>query len=107
MKPIDPKSEKKILKDVVRQMADFAATERKQARLQRVILASGAIALTIAFFLAINEIVHPFIVAVIAAMAGTLIGFSLLFEMVLKQWPVTRQHVDMESVRRRLDELGA
>ena len=66
----------------------------------------GAIGQTFAFFLAINQLVLPFFVAVIAAISGTLIGFSLLFEVTVKQWPITRQHINMKSVHRRLEELG-
>jgi len=107
MKPIDPKVEQKILRDIVAQMKDVAATERKQSRTRKTMLILGAVGQTFAFFLAINQLVLPFFIAVIAAISGTLIGFSLLLENTLKLWPVTRRHIDMKSVRKRLEELGA
>jgi hypothetical protein len=105
MKNIDPAYEKKILLDVVEQMQDPEKTQRKQAKAKQIILALGSTGLIIAFFLAINGISHPVIISAIAALAGAFIGFALLLGFVLRQWPITSMHIDMESVNQRLDEL--
>jgi hypothetical protein len=39
-------------------------------------------------------------------MSGFSMGFGLLLEFLQKQWPITRQHINMESVKKRLGELG-
>ena len=101
----DPAFEKKILLVVVEQMKDPEATNRKQAILRRTLFGLGAAGLVVTFILAMDELVHPFAVAVLAAMAGSAIGFGLFLDFAQKQWPVTRKHVDMNSVRKRLDEL--
>lgn len=105
MKKPDPEFEKKILRDVVEQMRDTDATERKQSTLRRVIFGLGYAGLLIAFFVAINSLVPAFTSAFIAAVSGSAIGFALFLRFASKQWPITRQHIDMDSVRRRLDEL--
>ena len=102
---MNPAFEKKILLDVVDQMRDPEATERKQATLRRTIFFVGGAGLLAAFFLAINELAHPVVIAFLAAMGGSAIGFGLFLDFAQKQWPVTRKHIDMTSVRKRLDEL--
>ena len=105
MNDTDLAYEKKILSDVVAQMKDVDATIRKQATLRRTILGLGATGLTVAFFLAINELTHPFGIAVLAFMSGFSMGFGLLLDFLQKQWPITREHINMESVQKRLNEL--
>lgn len=106
MNNIDPEYEKKILLDVVTQMEDVELTSRKQATLRRTILGLGTTGLTVAFILAINEAAHPFGISILAFMSGFSMGFGLLLEFLQKQWPITRQHINMESVKKRLGELG-
>lgn len=101
----DPAYEKKVLLDVVRQMKDVERTARQQATMKRVILGLGAAGLTAAFVLALGELVHPFAVPFVAGMGGMAAGFGLYLAFAHKQWPITRRHIDMESVRRRLQEL--
>lgn len=105
MKDPDPAFEKKILLDVVEQMKDVEETARKQAWLRRAMFGLGTTGVIIAFFAAINELLHPVAVAFLAGMAGSAIGFGLFLDFAQKQWPVTRKHIDMNSVRKRLDEL--
>lgn len=97
--------EKKVLLDVVDQMKDVEATARKQATLKGAILSLGSAGLVVAFFLVINRILHPIAVIFIAGFAGCAIGFGLYLEFAGKQWPVTRKFIDMDRVRKRLDEL--
>ena len=105
MNNIDPEYEKKILLDVVNQMEDVNLTSRKQASLSRTILVLGTTGLTLSLILAINEAAHPFGITILAFMSGGFMGFGLLHEFIQKQWPITRQHIDMESVKKRLGEL--
>lgn len=105
MQTPDPEFEKKVLRDVVRQMKNPEDTLRRQGRLKRVILGFGTAILVVAFFLAINGLAHIIAVTGIAAFGGCVAGFGLLLESVQKQWPVTARHIDMESVQKRLDEL--
>jgi hypothetical protein len=105
MNNIEPEYEKKILLDVVTQMEDVNQTSRKQATLSKLILGLGTAGLTVAFILAINEATHPLGITVLGFMSGFAVGFGLLLEFMQKQWPITRQHINMESVRKRLGEL--
>ena len=106
MKEPDPQLEKKILLTVVEQMSDLESTARKQDTLRKGLLGGGSTVLLVAFILAIGGVVHAFTSAFLAAMAGCAIGFGAFLEFAHKQWPVTRKHLDMESVRRRLNELN-
>lgn len=101
----DPEFEKKVLLDVVEQMEDPDETLHKQTRLKRAIYGVGVSGLVIAFFLAINGLAHIVLITFIAGMAGCAVGFGLFLDIVQKQWPVTMQHIDMDSVQARLDEL--
>ena len=105
MKKPDYKYEEKILLDVIEQMEAPEETEKKQSRFKQSILALGVTGLMIAFFLALNEIIHPVMITVVAVISGALIGFGLMLEFLLKQWPVTRQHINMESIQQRLDHI--
>jgi len=105
MKEPDPHYEKRILRDVVEQMRDPEQTGRRQETLRRVIVGAGSAGLIAAFVLALNQVTHPFVSALLAAAAGAAAGFGLFLDFAHKQWPVTRRHIDMESVRRRLEEL--
>ena len=106
MREPDPDFERKVLRDVVEQMEDPADTYRKQVLLRRALIALGVSGLVAGFFVAINELAHPFVAAVVTAIAGTALGFGLFLELAHRQWPITRKHIDMSSVRKRLDELG-
>jgi hypothetical protein len=105
MKEPDPQYEKKILLDVVAQMRDPAMTLRKQVFIKRVILGTGYLGLITVFFFALHGITHPFTSALLAAAAGCAIGFGSFLEFSQNQWPITRKHIDMDSVQHRLDEL--
>ena len=101
----DPAFEKKILLDVVEQMGDIEATNRKQSVLKKTILGLGVAGLALAFFMALHGILHAFSIAILAGMSGCALGFWLFLDFAQKQWPVTRKHIDMDSVRKRLEEL--
>ncbi len=105
MKDSDLPFEKKLLLDVVEQMSDPEKTMGKQRVMCRTLYAIGYIGLLLAFILALNEVVHPFTSAFLAAIAGCTLGFAVFLQSARKQWPVTRKHIDMESVRKRLNEL--
>jgi len=100
------KYEKKLLLDVVEQMENSEVTARKQQVLGRVIFALAYLGLLIAFGMTLNELSHPFTTAFLAACSGCALGFALFHQFAQKQWPVTRKHIDMQSVQKRLDELG-
>lgn len=101
----DPALERKILQDLVDQMEDPQATLRKQGVLRRALLSASAVGATAVFLLALNDLTHPLVTALAAALLGTLAGFAVFLEFARKQWPVTTRYIDMESVRRRLAEL--
>ena len=105
MNDLDPGYEKKVLLDVVEQMNDPELTGRKQVVLKRLILGAGWAGLCVAFFLGMNNLAHSIIVTFVAGMNGAAIGFGLYFQFTQKQWPITRKHIDMDSVRNRLNEL--
>jgi hypothetical protein len=97
--------EQKVLLDVVQQMNDPEATMRKEAGRRKAILGVGTAGVVVAFFLALNGLVHSFVVALVAATAGCVLGFAIFLEFAQRQWPVTRKFIDMDGVRRRLEEL--
>lgn len=97
-----PAFEKKVLRDVIEQYTDVEETNRKQTRLRKVIFGIASSGLIVAFYLAINEITHPVAVAFIAGMAGSALGFGLFLDYAQNQWPVMRDHVDLNSVKKRL-----
>ena len=101
----DHRFEKKVLLDVIEQMKDPEATWRKQLQIKRVILGTGYVGLITVLFFALHGITHPFTSALLAAAAGCAIGLGSFMEFSINQWPVTRKHIDMDSVRRRIDEL--
>jgi flagellar motor component MotA len=105
MKDPDRAFEKKVLLDIVEQMKDTADTERTQATLRKAIYSIGAAGLVMGFFLAIKGLAHAISVAFVAGFSGCAIEFGLFLDFAQKRWPITRKHVDMNSVRKRLDEL--
>jgi len=106
MSELDPRYERKVLLEVVKQMKDPEETARKQNSMRRVILTLGSIGLLAAFMMALNEATHPFVSAFMAAAAGCAIGLATFLQFVQKQWPITRKYIDMDGVRQRLNELG-
>lgn len=105
MKDPDPQYEKKVLLHVVEQMDDPEETMRKQNLVRRTIFALGYAGLLAAFIMALNEVVHPFASAFLAGAAGCAIGLGIFLQFARNQWPITRKHINMDSVRERLDEL--
>lgn len=105
MKKTDPAFERKVLQDVIEQLKEPDQTMRKQIRLKRVIYGVGSIGLMIAFILAINDLTHAIIITFIAGMAGSAVGFATFLDFAQKQWPVTLKHIDLDSVKARLDQL--
>lgn len=101
----DSEFEKRVLSDVLEQMQDPESTLAKQHRMRRTIYGLGAGGLTVAFILSINEMAQPFFATFLAALAGSAIGFALFLDFSQKQWPITKNHIDLDSVRRRLEEL--
>jgi len=101
----DPQYEKKLLRDVVEQMKNPDEAAKKQRRLQRTIALLGNLGLLAAFVLALTGSLHAFASALLAGAAGCAIGFAIFLRLAHRQWPVTRKHIDMASVRTRLEEL--
>ena len=105
MKDPDLQYEEKTLLDVVEQMQDPDDTARKQNWVRRVFFVVGYLGLLAAFIMALNELMHPFTSAFLAGVAGCAIGFAIFLQFSHRQWPITRKHINMESVRKRIDEL--
>ena len=100
-----PEYEKKILRDVLEQVKNPDDTMGPQIKIRKVIFGMSYTALIISFFLAQNELSHPFTSAFLAAIAGLGIGIGVLLKFIHKQWPITKRHIDLESVEKRLNEL--
>jgi len=105
MTELDPVFEKRILRDVVEQMQDVDKTLRMQTRMRWIVLITGMAGMVLAFFLTLNKLIHPFPIVCLAGLSGVAIGFGVFLDFAHKQWPVTRRHIDMDSVRQRLQEL--
>ena len=104
-KPATPPENAGKIDIVVEQMENPDETLRKQRVLRRVIYGLGSTGLLVVFLFAMNGKLHPFTAALAAGMAGAFIGFALMLDFLRKQWPVTRQHVNLDSVKRRLQDL--
>lgn len=105
MKDSEIEFEIKILNNVVEQMSDPEETERKQKLMRRVIYGLGYLGLLVAFILSMNDVTHPFTAAFLAGVSGSVIGFALFLQFAQKQWPITRKYINMESIKKRLEEL--
>ena len=105
MTAIDPAFERKILRDVIEQTSNPEETERKQRNLRRMVYGVGYAGLLVAFFLGLNGVGSPFSAVLIAAFSGIAIGFVLFLQFAQRQWPVTRQYIDLDRIRKRLEEL--
>ena len=97
--------EKKVLRDVLEQVKKPDDTMRSQVKIRKVIFGVSYTALIISFFLSLNELSHSFTSAFLAAVAGVGIGFGILLKFIHKQWPITKRHIDLESVENHLNEL--
>jgi len=105
MEKSNPEYEKKVLRDVLEQVKNPDDTMQPQIKIRKVIFGLSYTGLIISFFLALNELSHPFISAFIAAVAGLGIGIGILLKFIHNQWPITKRHIDLESVEKRLNEL--
>jgi len=106
MKRPDPEFEKRVLSDVIKQMADPEITDRDQRGMRKVVLGIGSTLLFVAILLAINDLAHVFFICILSTAGGAAIGMGAFVEWSHRQWPVTRDYIDMERVRKRLEELG-
>lgn len=106
MKRPDPGFEKKVLRDVVRQLEDADNTAIKQRRVRRAVVGAGSLTVLAALLLAIDARLDSLIIAGIAALGGVGIGFGVFMDFTIEQWPVTRKYIDLDRVRERLKELG-
>ena len=101
----NPQYEKKVLLDVIEQMREPEETARKQNLIRRTIFAFGYLGLLAAFIMALNELTHPFTSAILAGAAGCAIGLAIFLQFAQKQGPITRKHINIQSVQKRLDEI--
>ncbi len=97
--------EKKVLHDVFDQLNDPVETERKQGTLIKSLLGGGGAGIFIAFLLAFVTRVHPVFITFIAGMSGVALGFGYYLVYTQKQWPYTKQYIDLEKIQKRLDEI--
>lgn len=105
MKSPAEEDERRLLRDVVEQLRDPEETLRKQARIRRLIFGLGDCGLLFAFIFAINDVLHPFAIAFLAAVSGFAIGWGLFLNFARKQWLITRKHINLESIKVRLKEI--
>lgn len=105
MKTLDPKLEKKVLQDMVEQLKNPEQTMQKQKKMKKIIYATGYTGVLIAFLLGLNDVTHDFIPTFIAAVFGCAVGYALLLTSLQEQWPITVDHIDLDSVKARLEEL--
>lgn len=106
MSEIDPAFEQRILRDLVEQMRDVDKTMRSRTRMRRALIGTGLASMLVALFLTLFDRVHPFPLVCLAGLSGCAIGFGIFLDFAHKQWPITRRHIDMDSVHRRLEELA-
>ena len=105
MKTATREYEKKILSDVLRQSRNAEKTLRQQNVIRRLLFILGYSGLLFAFVFALNEVWHPFTTAFLAAVSGCAIGLALFLNFAYRQWQITRNHVDLASIEKRLAEL--
>lgn len=64
-----------------------------------------AIAFTVMFHLADNGSMPNDALVIVAGVIGAFVGWILFYRTALTQWPVVRQHIDRDTVEKRLREL--
>jgi len=65
--------------------------------------AAGFAVMFVSFYLAFNPSfgIPCWILAVVSSFGGALTGLSIWFEQSLAQWPVLKQYLDLERLRRQ------
>jgi len=106
MKTSASEYEIKILRNALDQMRDPENTLRQQTLVRRLIFGLGYFGLITAFIAASNGIWHSFTTAFLASVSGCGLGFAIYLNFAHRQWLITRRHFDLESVKKRLAELG-
>jgi len=102
---LDPEYERKVLRDVQKQLENPEETARQQAKLRKLIHGIGSAGIFIAFLMAFGGYGHPILMVFIGAFSGSLVGWGLFVGFAARQWPVTQTHIDADSIRTRLNEL--
>ena len=102
---MDEKYELKTLKQVIR-LVDEADRQQKLVQLMKVgMYLATAILIIAAYILVSREVISGKVAVIVAAFGGTFAGVGAYVSVCQKQWPVIRQYLNIESIRRRLNEL--
>jgi len=94
---------------MLRQLSKLLSAEQQQLRLiQTLRLLSNVaslLSLGVLAFLATRGTIGALAGVVLGTASGTLAGLGFYFSSALKQWPVLKQHLNQDSILRRLKEL--
>lgn len=104
MKP-DPAAERKLVRTLANMLANEQAMIGRWRTAGRTATYLGAVLCVLAVFGHLQETGAHWAYAVMAGVGGLCIGLGLWFTTFVEQWPVIRQFIDAEQVRRRSKEL--
>ena len=104
MKP-DPSVERKLVRTLARFLADEQAQLGRWRMAARAAIFLGAVLWTIALFGYLQDSGASWVFAVLAGVGGLCLGVGLWFTTFVEQWPVVRQFIDADRVRRRSGEF--
>jgi len=94
---------------IVRTLAKFLANEQILIRRWRVVgkasIFLGSLLWVLAIFSYAQEAGASWIFAALSGVGGLCLGLGIWFTTFVAQWPVVRQFIDVEQVRRRAIEI--
>ena len=102
----DVKLEKKVVRDLAKFLASEPESVRRWRRIGTASIYLGSILCVLPAFLCAQDSCVPWILATLAGVGGFCLGLGLWFTTFIEQWPVVRQFIDAERVRKRSAELG-
>jgi len=98
-------AERKALREIVEQLENPAKTLQKQKLLQRTVLGIGYVGLLVGFILTWHQMVNPVASSLVVAISGAAVGMGVFMKWSGSMWPITVKYIDLERVKKRLEEL--
>ena len=101
----------KLEEKIVRTLAKFLANEQALVRRWRVVgqasIFLGTFLWVLAIFAYAQDAGVSWIFAALSGVGGLCLGLGLWFSTFATQWPVVRQFIDAERVRRRIAQIDS
>ena len=97
--------EAKLLRRVIDLSGGADLFLKAQVILAWIAIVFGWLAIFIAVFVGERRVVTPFVAVLIGAFGGVVGGMGLNGEAILRRWRMLAQHVDKESIQKRIREI--